>query len=147
MSDLISNLNVIPNVKIALTLDIPITTVTSTEQYKLANGDEYDVLAIQFASYAPHVTYWVAGNSYQIRWSYFGPRPDLITSNQCRIIDHTMPNWWEFNVVSVGPITNVQIGPKEFFEIGFHESLINGNERAQQIFTGYVARHISDDHS
>lgn len=120
--------------------DIPLTSESSSEQYKLSASESYEVLAIQFPSNGSHAAFWVLGNAYLRRWSYFGVRPDIVSANECRVVDADLPSEWQVDIFKVGPNTSVQVGPKELAIPAILESLLDGDDRARNVFVSYLAR-------
>ena len=102
-------------------------------------GKSYSVYAVEFVSGCPHAIFWVVGEQFSQRCADGIVRPDMLTANQCKIVDSAVPKHWLLAITQFGKDTRTILGPPSFLERGFFERLTDNDADATKTFLKALA--------
>ena len=106
----------------------------------LLAGKQYEVIAVEFSTNAPHAIFWVLGENFEERKSDGLIYPDSVDANDCEVIESSMPRHWHLAINHYQPAqTRTIVGPLVLCKKGFLEQLVDGNVFREHEFLKYLS--------
>ena len=106
----------------------------------LIAGKQYEVIAAEFFTNAPHAIFWVLGENFEERKNDGLIYPDSVVATDCDVVESSLPADWHLAINHYQPAqTRTFVGPSVLCKKAFLEQLVDGNVFREHEFLKYLS--------